>query len=239
MTSTHNRLFRYNILMKNSKNIGILAAVVFTVGIVGFNLSDGVIGLGDNVSLATMEGAVMTGHLEVIHTDQYGNIISYQQMDNAIMNIARNCVANMLFGFPANTVCTDETPGVYNVIGLGNATAIVTDNNALEALVGEITVAGDGLRRIEPTFGPTVSEIGTATGATGGSSTTRISAEFTYTGSQQGNPIATALLANGTTPITGDVFAIKDFSTAVALNTNDKLTVNWDISISGTDTIAQ
>ncbi len=222
--------------MKNSKNIGMLAIVMFSVGMVGFSLSDGVIGLGDNVSLATMEGAIMTGHLEVIHSDQYGNIISYQQMDNAIMNIARNCVANMLFGPTANDVCTDDTPGVYNVIGIGNSSAIVTDNNQLEALVGEITV-GDGLRRADPTTGPTVTGTADATGATGGASTTQISATFTYTGSQASNPIASALLANSTTPITGDVFAIKDFATVVNLNTNDLLTVNWDISISGSDAI--
>ena len=224
--------------MKNSKNIGILAAVVFTVGIVGFNFSDGVIGLEDNVSLATMEGAVMMGHLEVIHADGDGNIISYQQMDNAIMNIARNCVPNMLFGPTANDVCTDDTPGVYNQIGLGNGTAIASDNNAILLMVDEIT-EGDGLNRADPTTGPTVTNTADATGTTGGASTTRISAQFTYTGSEAGNTIVTAGLFNGTAITSGDVFAIKNFATAVPLNNGDLLTVNWDISITGSDAIDQ
>jgi len=228
--------------MKNSKNIGILAAVVFAVGIAGFSLSDGVIGLGDSVSLATMEGAIMTGHLEVIHSDQYGNIISYQQMDNAIMNIARNCVANMLFGPTANDVCTDDAPGVYNIIGLGNGTAIGDGNpdNTILLMVDEIEETTDGLARGENTGGTGVTNVSDATGGTGGSSVTRIQAIFTYTGSEQGNTIVTAGLFNNTgTPVSGDVFAIKDFSTGVALNTDDLLTVNWDISITGSDDIAQ
>ena len=65
--------------MKNSKNIGMLAAVVFAVGMVGFNLSDGTISLIDDVPLATMEGGMLSGHLEIIHADSDGNILSYQQ----------------------------------------------------------------------------------------------------------------------------------------------------------------
>jgi len=225
--------------MKNSKNIGIIATVVLAIGMVGFNFSDGVIGLEDNVPLATLDGAVMSGHLEIIQTDAEGNIKSYQQTDNAIMNIARNCVANMLFGRTANTACDDTTPGVYSVIGLNNGTAFGSDDNTKTSMTGEISVTGDGLFRSEPTTGPTVSQQSAASGATGGAATTRISAQFTYTGTQSPNTISSAGLFNSTTITTNDVFAIKDFASPVALSTNDLLTVNWDISISGTDDITQ
>jgi len=221
--------------MKNSKNIGILAAVVFAVGMVGFNLSDGTISLIDNVPLATMEGGMISGHLEIIHTDKDGNILSYQQTDNAIVNQGRNCAANMLFGVTANDACTDDTPGVYNVIGIGNGTVFAGDNTAVN-LNDEVTEAGEGLLRSEATS-TAVTELEQAVDAATDVSKTRIQAVFTYTGVEASNTIVEAGLFNQTAITNDSVFAIKNFPTAVAMNTNDVLTVNWEISISGTDGI--
>ena len=223
--------------MKNSKNIGILAAVVFAVGMVGFNLSDGTITLIDNVPLATMEAGVIMGHLEIIHTDKDGNILSYQQTDNAIVNQGRNCAANLLFGPTANDVCTDDTPGVYNVIGLGNNTAFAGDNTAVD-LPGEVPVTEntDGIHRSEG-GAATVSELENANTGTGDVSKTLISKQFTYTGSEEPNVIVSAGLFNQTTIANDSVFAIKNFPSSVAMNNGDQLTVNWEISISGSDSV--
>ncbi len=211
-----------------------LAAVVFAVGMVGINLSDGSITLIDNVPLATMESGMFSGHLEIIHTDKDGNILSYQQTDNAIVNQGRNCAANMLFGPLAQpTGCDDQTPGVYNVIGIGNGT--FTGNNQSVDLAEEPT--GDGLARAEATSASVESEIETASDAAGDVSKTLISAEFTYTGSQAGNPISEAGLFNQTGITDDSAFAIKKFPSVVNMNNQDKLTVNWEISISGTDSI--
>ena len=223
--------------MKNSKNIGIIATVVLAIGMVGFSFSDGVIGLENDVPLDTLDGTVMSGHLEIIQTDSEGNIKSYQQTDNAIMNVARNCVAGILFGTDANSLCGGTTPGKYTIIGLNNGTAFGSDDNTKTAMTGEVSVTGDGLRRDEPT--PVVTEQATATGATLGAATARISATFVYTGAQSPNTISSAGLFNSTTIGTNDVFAIKDFASPVAMSTNDQLTVNWDITISGTDDITQ
>jgi len=223
--------------MKNSKNIGILAAVVFAVGMVGFNLSDGTISLIDDVPLATMEAGVIMGHLEIIHADKDGNILSYQQTDNAIVNQGRNCAANLLFGPTANTACTDETPGVFNVIGLGNGTAYVGDNTG-ENLTGEVPVTEntDGIHRSE---GPaaTVSQLEAAVDVGADVSKTLISKQFTYIGSEAPNVIVSAGLFNQTAILNDSVFAIKNFPSVVNLNSGDLLTVNWEISISGTDAV--
>lgn len=208
-----------------------LAAVVFAVGMVGFNLSDGTITLIDDVPLATMESGMFSGHLEIIHTDKDGNILSYQQTDNAIVNQGRNCAANMLFGPLANTDCDDETPGVYNVIGISNVT--YTGTNAAVDLNTEI-VSGDGLTRADGLF-TGESQLQAATGDTAGFSKTLITAEFTYTGTQTGNPVRAAGLFNSTIVANDSVFAMKNFPSVVNMNSGDKLTVNWEISITGTD----
>jgi len=220
--------------MKNSKNIGMLAAVVFAVGMVGFNLSDGTITLIDDVPLATMESGMFSGHLTIIHTDKDGNILSYQQTDNAIVNQGRNCAANMLFGALAQTTgCDDQTPGVYDIIGIGNGT--LAGDNTLVDLNAEIAISGDGLTRSEATVASVASELETAVDAASDVSKTKISAEFTYTGSQTGNSITEAGLFNQTAILNDSVFALKQFPSAVNMNSGDKLTVNWEIAISGTD----
>jgi len=211
-----------------------LAAVVFAVGMVGFNLSDGTISLIDDVPLATMEGGMIMGHLEIIHTDKDGNILSYQQTDNAIMNDGRNCAANALFGPGANTACTDDSPGPYTFIGIGNNTNFAGTNTAT-TLQAEITATGDGLARSEAVR--SVLNLADATGDTLGASQTQIRAVFTYTGSQIGNTIEEAGLFNQSSTVTDSVFAMKNFPSDVAMNNGDILTVNWDISISGTDGI--
>jgi len=208
-----------------------LAAVVFAVGMVGFNLSDGTITLIDDVPLATMESGMFSGHLEIIHTDKDGNILSYQQTDNAIVNQGRNCAANMLFGPLANTACDAISPGVYNVIGISNVT--FAGNNQSEDLTSEIE-SGDGLTRADGAL-TGESQLEAATGVTGDVSKTLITAEFTYTGTQTGNPVQAAGLFNSTTVANDSVFALKNFPSVVNMNNGDKLTVNWEISISGTD----
>ena len=55
--------------MKNAQNFGLLAAVVFAVGMVGFNLSDGTFVLNQADSSAMASAAGIMGHIEVIHTD--------------------------------------------------------------------------------------------------------------------------------------------------------------------------
>jgi hypothetical protein len=210
--------------MRNTTSIGMFAAIAFAVGVAGISFSDGSLKLQDDTPASTMDGGSITGHIEIIHTDQDGNILAYMQTDNAIVNDGRNCTAAVLFG--ANTGCTDTTPGPYNVIGLGNGTALSGSTSQL-LVNGETT--GDGLQRVTGT-------LGTFTNATADSAPAvqRISNIFTYSGSQLSNPINQAGLFN-TTSGTTSTFALKNFPTTVNMNSGDQLTVNWDITIDGTD----
>jgi hypothetical protein len=211
--------------MKKTTNVGMFVAIAFAIGMVGINFSEGSLNLQENTPASTMDGGSITGHIEIIHTDEDGNIRAYMQTDNAIVNDGRNCTAAALFG--ANTGCTDTTPGPYNVIGLGNGTALSGSTSQL-LVNGETT--GDGLARVTGT-------LGTFTNATADSAPAvqRISTVFTYSGSQASNPINQAGLFN-TTSGTTSTFALKNFPSTVNMNSGDQLTVNWDITIDGTDT---
>jgi len=216
--------------MKDAKNIGMLTAVVFAIGMVGFNLSDGTFALQSDAP-STMDGASIMGHMEIIHTDSEGNILSYQQTDNAIVNQGRNCTMVLLFGAEANTACGGEIIGTYTVVGIGNGSALAVDT-AIEVLNGEIT--DNNMARADGVV--TVSEQSVAS-IHADTAVGRISSVFTWLGATT-NTVSQAGLFNQTT-ISGDgTFAMKDFPSNVAMNTNDQLTVNWDITIDGSNTFS-
>lgn len=204
-----------------------LAAIAFAVGMVGINFSDGTIMLQSNTPTATTDEGSIIGHIEVIHTDNEGNILSYQQSDNVIVNDGKNCTAMLLFGDHTDNGCRAGSPsglGTYTVIGVGNGSSIGTSSNQY-LLNGEIN--DNGIAR-------TTGTLGTYTNSTGegGPATQRISALFTWGGATT-NTVTHAGLFNSTTnaDANGSTFALKDFPSSVAMNTNDQLTVNWDISI--------
>ena len=51
--------------MKNAINIGMLATVVFAVGMVGINFSDGTFVLYNETPTSTMESGSLLGHIEI------------------------------------------------------------------------------------------------------------------------------------------------------------------------------
>lgn len=218
--------------MKNATGIGMLAAITFAVGMVGLNLSDGTFDLQSNTASSYSEGSSILGHIEVIHTDSEGNILSYQQTDNAIVNDGRNCTAMLLFGPNSGCTAGDASGlGKYTTIAVSNGStlAATTANTVLPA-----EVTGDGLQAVAGT-------LGTFTNSTNNSDPAiqRISNQFTYSGSQAGNTINAAGLFNQTaTGADRGVFALKNFPSSVTMNPGDQLTVNWDITIDGSDTIS-
>jgi len=217
--------------MKTTTNIGIFAVVAFVAGIAGMSLSSGTIELQNSGTSSTMDGTAILGHIEVIQTDSEGNIKSYQQTDNTIVTEGRNCTAMLLFG--NNTSCNAKSPsglGTFTVIGVGNGTALITDRS-LAALNSEVT--GDGLARATGTLGTFTAASNSTAGAL-----QRITASFTYTGTQTSNPINQAGLFNSTSTGNDLAFALKNFPSTVSMNPNDSLTVNWDITISGTDAVS-
>ena len=225
--------------MNKASSFGMLAAIAFAVGMAGLNFSDGTIAMHSNTDTTDTAGTSILGHIELIQTDSEGNILSYQQTDNAIMNEGRNCTATLLFGINStNCAHYDGNIGKYRVIAISNGTALATDNTQT-LFTGEMnsTSNAEGMNRANGG----VSLTAAASTATGDSADVRITKQFTYGGSQASNVIRAAGLFNSTV-ISDDandsVFALKNFPSPVTMNNGDQLTVNWDISISGSDGIS-
>jgi len=205
-----------------------LTAVAFAVGMVGINLADGTITVFDQTSDAAIESGMFRGHLEIIQTNAEGNVIKYMQTDNAILSKGENCVALDLFGGTAGgtgaTSCPAD-PGVFDVIALTN-----TATSGIDSLVltGELT--GNGLDRFTATSVTATTEAAGAAGV----NVARITNTFTYSGIPAQGVIGAGLF-NQTTLAGSAIFAAKDFPSSVTLNTSDQLTVNWDITTSGTE----
>ena len=212
--------------MKNVQNFGLLAAVVFAVGMVGFNLSDGTFDLNQADSSAMASAGIM-GHIEVIHTDSEGNILGYMQTDNAIANKGVNCTMVLLFGAATNVDQCNGAPGTFNVIAV--------DDTAFQAGTMELTSNRTTNQLRSTGFSPATADSVTITTVADGTvsatvdGVVRLTKVFTSTGAAT---IFGASLINSTTLEYG-LFAYKDFGSSITLANLDQLTVNWDITIAG------
>jgi len=205
------------------QNFGILASVVFAIGMVGFNLSDGTFSTYQE-SPVMSSSAGMLGHIEAIATDSEGNIKAYIQTDNAITNRGINCTFVTVFGAPTNVDQCSNTTDAFNDIALsGTSIGAMTlqSNRTSDELSGSGYTAGDA---------DTVSINQVATGTTRSATPeVTITKAFSVTATD-------SVFAASLTNSTGAVFAYKDFGTSVNLSSGDSLTVNWLIQLTGSNT---
>src|SRR3989338_6787808 len=86
----------------------------------------------DAQTSATVSGLI-TGHVITTHSDAAGNILSYRQSDNLIVNQGENCVSKLLFANSTagvgTTVCTGDNRDGFRYISIGNGTAAVASDN--------------------------------------------------------------------------------------------------------------
>ena len=215
--------------MRNLNQIGLLTGIALAVGMIGVNIADGTFTVSDKTSDVYQETGMFSGHLEIIHTDADGNILTYLQTDNAIISKGENCAAQDLFGGTAggtsatSTFCPSD-PGIFDWIALTDIAAAGLDDLVL---TGELTAGG--LNRAQAS---SVAATQVAIGATT-DNITRLSVTFTNTGASQ--DVTGSGLFNQTTLVGSAIFAQKDFGTSVTLATSDQLTVNWDITTGGND----
>ena len=167
----------------------------------------------------TGEGLGIGGHVTVVHKDATGNVLSYQQYDNVIVNEGLNCVTEYLFA-SANTTCasTSQTEQ-FDAIGLlGTAPDVQIEDNAASGIT---RLTGSGLDPVQATTrGIDVAASGTGTSQ--GSSTTGMQHTFTKTG-------AGSVTVGGATlqTLANDaIFAAKAFTGGdLTLNENDTLQI--------------
>lgn len=164
-----------------------------------------------------MESSFIGGHVTLAVYDQFGNMKSYRQFDNAIVNDGENCIAEYLFGV-AHATCTLGATPDFLTIALGTGVPIVAGS------FGTATIQTPDTEKVG-TAAITQTSTGASEAAAASSSITTIIATFspaatvTYRDVGLGN--ASAL----------DLLAYQGLGDATINGGADSLTVTWTITI--------
>ncbi|SRR5579885_556596 len=207
--------------MQRYTTVGLLSAIVLSVGILGVYGFTSIPSTLKAQSDTQNVGAVpMLGHVTLTVTDPQGHIVAYHQGDNVVVNQAEDCLSAKIFGIASPQCSVSGASANYNVIGIGNATgptAAKTDTG----LAHEIT--SGGLGRVTATTQ-------TETDATSGAPVQDV-LQAQFTNSQGANTVTEAGLFNSTSvSSTKGMFAHQTFS-GITLNNGDSLTVKWTVTM--------
>jgi len=188
----------------------------------------------------------MLGHITLTQTDADGNMKSYIQTDNVIVNIGENCVAETLFnvttvgafacagassplytGGPLNGINNDG----FSFIAVGNSSASATPPVAVETDTTLINENSTGTTMDRKTGSPTVTTESTGVGS---SAVVTLSAVFTSDGGisdvDESGIFDEPTTTSGSGGGPGDMLARQTF-TNIRLSAGDQLTVEWEITI--------
>ena len=205
-----------------------IIAVASVISVGAFSSSTTALALGN--SNGANDGLVLQGHLEMIKQDNEGNIVSYQQTDNEIVEQGADCLLQQAFrtdfhGATSSTICRGD-PGIFNVIYIGDGAAAMSDNNST-ALVTDITNATN--MNINPQADSDEATI-TDHVAAGAGANAVLSVTFTNVGGVL-ETIDQAAIMNGTnTSVDSMVLAYREFN-GIPLDDQDQLTINWTVEI--------
>lgn len=232
--------------MKTTYVIALIAAIsAVSIGAIAMN--------GFTVPLAiasaSPESGAMMGHVEYVLRDANGNIKSYVQADNTVVNRGDDCAITALFqpnSFTGGSdQCTNFNPGGFHYIGIGNMTHAVFNNST--TLVGQsTTVASSGVNGLMAVKWDNNTEQASASSGNGGSVVIATETPFTFSNG------ATSGFANTTTVTTAGLFdntcnaqtaggictgntgVMNMFSAqaiSVAVSDGDSLSVTWTITV--------
>jgi len=239
--------------MKQGLNYALFGAVLaISAGLIGAYGLPGFSGVSDTTGLAA---AQMLGHITITHTDADGNILGYQQTDNIIVDTGESCAVKRLFGRSGEGVVTptetglalscniNMNTGVFDVIAVGNGTGsgfVTSGDTALQSEINQTNSLDTG--NLERASSGTLSK-NYADGTSGVDAV--ISAQFTNDNGASYIITESGLFNSTDGPIDGTednvaattrLFAHQGF-TGITLDTGESLTVEWTVTIGGTDTL--
>lgn len=206
------------VLMNNNKLPALIAVLAIVVG-VGSVDSVSVFSSAFTQPASQTDGGVkMLGHLELVATDNSGNIKAYRQTDNIVTGVGKNCVAQRLFGAngtggsgDTNTCGGAKNTNAFTWIGIGTSTQ--TEQFTDTALIGQVGNRG----------------LASAVGINANSTSSPYSSIQRTLVSNATNTIAESGLFDASA--SSHMFARKTF-TGIPLNSGDSLTVTWRITYS-------
>jgi len=182
----------------------------------------------------------MLGHITLTQTDADGNMKSYIQTDNVIVNIGENCVAETLFNvttIDGTHACDNAATAVYNTgngisttgfsfVAVGNSSALATPPVAVETDTTLINENSTGTTMDRKTGSPAVTTESTTIGS---SAVVTLSAVFTSVGGIS-DVDESGIFDEATFGAGGNMLARQTF-TNIQLSAGDQLTVEWEITI--------
>ena len=225
--------------MKTTSMIALIAVIsAASIGAISIN---GFSAIPFATASVSPENGVMMGHVEYILRDADGNIKSYSQADNLVVNKGDDCVLAYTFN-PSNTAgsdnCTQNANG-FRFIGIGNVTAATpadgdttltdtTQTFASFGVGGLMAMKTDSTVVFTPSSGGGTAKIETETPftfTTGRNATTIVSAGlFDSTCTTSGGAIGACTGAYPTS-----MFSLQTISVVVA--GGDSLNVAWTITV--------
>ncbi len=196
----------------------VLLGIVTAVGLGVFGTSQ--LFADEDKATALIANSALTGHLTLTAYDENGNIKTYRQTDNIVLNMGDNCIADLLFA-EASGVCATEAANGFNFIHIGTGSNATTPKetwiNPLPITCGTGNAAPDTVDSVAMT----------AAAGTGGTA-----ALLTSTFTDVGANINEAAIKDSGTCGSGSPLAYQQF-TAIALGALDDLTVQWTVNVDG------
>lgn len=163
-------------------------------------------------ALIEPEGFTLTGHTTWIVLDEYGNVKSYSQQDNLVVDIGIDTVGDLMFpNIDLNANATDSQFSFIR-IGIGTTGVLATDVGIETPVVG---------------CGAVQDALVTATSAVSGEITVTVDATFTGASGCIGSFTESVLANDGTG---GEILARQTF-TAKVVAAADTLIGTWEITV--------
>jgi len=221
--------------------VGILFAAAMVVGMATTSAFSTPLVIASSTTVDNQFG--MLGHITLTQTDADGNLKSYIQTDNVIVNVGENCVAETLFDVAANTApdgCDNNTV-TSSIFASGNgistdAFSFVAVGDAAGSPVPTVAAAetdialnnenATGSTMDRKTGAPTVTTESTGIGS---SAVVTLTSEFTSDGGTS-TVDESGIFDEGLFADDGNMLARQVF-TEIVLSAGDKLTVEWEITI--------
>lgn len=182
------------------------------------------------------ESGTFMGHVEYILRDSDGNIKSYVQGDNLVVNKGDDCVIGYAFqtGITSDNCTLSSTGFRYIGVGNGSSTAVVNGDTTLDQTTQAVaTTSTDGLMAMKLD----TDTVGTAS-ASGGTVVIATETPFVFTAGTNTTTVTGAGLFDGTCTMTNGVctaygtpnmFSAQRINVAVA--GGDSLSVTWTITV--------
>ena len=223
--------------MKTTYVIALIAAIsAVSIGTIALN--------GFTVPLAiasvSPESGTMMGHVEYVLRDADGNIKTYVQSDNSVVDMGDNCVMSYAFNpSEADSDFCDATTNGFRFIGIGNATATTTSEaRTLTNQATTVAVSGTpGLMAMR-----TDSALVFTNSTDGGTVVIATEAPFTFSTSgstTNATTVTSAGLFDATCTETAGIctayaspqnmFSVQTIS--VVVSNGDSLSVTWTITV--------